>query len=129
MPPGRKPARFATAQSSLGQYRSLVYYGLPLDYYNSYVEKVKKVTEKEVKASATKYLKTNTAVYVVVGNGDEKMIVDKGPKGAPPKERKAPYEKDGRQLTLREALQELAKKGDVGPGGLVELDVDGKPVK
>ncbi|HEY5924915.1 MAG TPA: pitrilysin family protein [Kofleriaceae bacterium] len=122
------PSRFSTAQSALGQYRGLVYYGLPLDYYNSYVEKVRKVTEKEIKASAAKHLKTNTAVYVVVGNGDEKMIVDKGPKGAPPKERKAPYEKDGKQLTLREALVELAKKGDVGAGGLVELDVDGRPI-
>ena len=122
------PARFSTAQSALGQYRSLVYYGLPLDYYNTYVAKVRKVTEGQLKASALRHLKTNRAVYVVVGNGDEKMIVDKGPKGAPPKDRKAPYEKDGKQVTLREALQELAKKGDVGPGGLVELDVDGKPV-
>jgi len=122
------PARFSTAQSALGQYRSLVYYGLPLDYYNSYVDKVRKVTEKEVKASATKYLQTKGAVYVVVGNGDEKMIVDKGPKGAPPKDRKAPFEKDGKQLTLREALAELAKTS-VGAGGLVELDVDGKVVK
>jgi predicted Zn-dependent peptidase len=123
------PARFATAQSALGQYRSLVYYGLPLDYFNTYVNRVRKVTLKEVKASATKYLKTNRAVFVVVGNGDEKMIVDKGPPGAPPKDRKAPYEKDGKQLTLREALEDLAKSGAVGPGGLVELDVDGKPVK
>jgi zinc protease len=123
------PGRFATAQSALGQYRSLVYYGLPLDYYNSYVAKVGKVTEKELKASALRHLKPDKAVYLVVGNGDEKMIVDKGPKGAPPKDRKAPYEKDGKQLTLREALQELAKAGTVGPGGLVELDVDGKPVK
>ncbi|HEY5945033.1 MAG TPA: pitrilysin family protein [Kofleriaceae bacterium] len=123
------PGRFSTAQAALGQYRSLVYYGLPLDYFNTYVDKVSKVTEKEVRASAQKHLKPTGAVYLVVGNGDEKMIVDKGPKGAPPKERKAPYEKDGKQVTLREALQELAKTGNVGPGGLVELDVDGKPVK
>ena len=46
------------------------------------------------------------------------MIVDnpKAAKGALPKDRKAPYEKDGKQLTLREALQELAQKGDVGAG-------------
>ncbi len=123
------PGRFATAQSALGQYRSLVYYGLPLDYFNTYVANVGKVTEKEVKASALKHLKPDKAVYLVVGNGDEKMIVDKGPKGAPPKDRKAPYEKDGKQLTLREALQELAKANTVGTGGLVELDVDGKVVK
>lgn len=123
------PGRFATAQSALAQYRSLVYYGLALDYFNTYVDKVRKVSEKEVAASAKKHLDPRKAVYLVVGNGDEKMIVDKGPKGAPPKDRKAPLLREGKQLTLREALRELASKGDVGPGGLVELDVDGKPVQ
>jgi predicted Zn-dependent peptidase len=120
------PGRFATGQASLSQYRSLVYYGLPLDYFNSYVEKVKKVTEAQVKQSAAKHLRPGQVVYVVVGNGDEKMIVDdpKAPKGSLPKDRKKPFEKDGKQVTLREALVELAKRGDVGPGGLVELDVD-----
>lgn len=124
------PSRFATAQSALGQYRSLVYYGLPLDYFNTYVDSVKKVTEAQVKQSASKHLKPTQAVYLVVGNGDEKMIIDnpKAPKGALPKDRKMPYEKDGKQLTLREALQDLAKTGSVGAGGLVELDVDGKVV-
>jgi hypothetical protein len=37
--------------------------------------------------------------------------------------------KDGTQLTLREALSDLAQRGDVGPGGLVELDTDGRPVR
>ena len=125
------PGRFSTAQAALGQYRSLVYYGLPLDYFNTYVAKVRKVTEKQVKASALRYLKTNRAVYVVVGNGDEKMIIDNpnAPKGALPKDRKLPLEKDGKQVTLREALTELAKAGGVGSGGLVELDVDGRVVK
>jgi zinc protease len=124
------PGRFATAQAALGQYRALVYYGLPLDYFNTYVDKVGKVTEAQVKASAAKHLKGN-AVYLVVGNGDEKMIIDNpnAPKGALPKDRKAPYEKGGKQITLREALQELASRGDVGAGGLVELDVDGKQIK
>jgi zinc protease len=125
------PGRFATAQSALGQYRSLVYYGLPLDYFNTYVEKVGKVTEAQVKASAGKYLKPGQPVFLVVGNGDEKQIVDNpaAAKGALPKDRKLPYEKAGKQLTLREALTDLAAKGDVGAGGLVELDVDGHVVK
>jgi zinc protease len=125
------PGRFATAQAALGQYRSLVYYGLPLDYFSSYIAKVGKVTEAQVKASAAKYLKAGQGVYLVVGNGDEKMIVDNpnAPKGALPKDRKLPYEKAGKQLTLREALQELAARGDVGAGGLIELDVDGSVVK
>src|SRR6185295_6497949 len=42
------PGRFATAQAALGQYRSLVYYGLPLDYFNTYVEKVGKVTDAQL---------------------------------------------------------------------------------
>jgi hypothetical protein len=37
-----------------------------------------------------------------------------------------PYLKDGRELTLREALVDLAARGDVGTGGLVELDPDGR---
>jgi predicted Zn-dependent peptidase len=124
------PARFATAQAALGQYRGLVYYGLPLQYFNTYIDHVKKVTEAQVKQSASKHLKPTQAVYLVVGDGDQKMIVDDPAKaGGLPKDRKVPYEKAGKQLTLREALQDLAKTGNVGAGGLVELDVDGKPVK
>jgi zinc protease len=122
------PGRFATAQAALGQYRSLVYYGLPLDYFNTYVDKVKKVTAAQAKQSATKHLEEKHAVFLVVGDGDAKMIVDDPKAGSLPKDRKKPYEVDGRQLTLREALQKLADKGDVGAGGLVELDVDGKPI-
>lgn len=124
------PGRFATAQAALGQYRSLVYFGLPLNYFNTYVAKVKGVTEAQAKASAQKYLKANEAVYLVVGNGDEKMIIDdkNAAKGALPKDRKKPYEVNGKQVTLREALQQLAQKGDVGAGGFVELDVDGRVV-
>jgi hypothetical protein len=92
---------------------------------------VGKVTETQVKASAGKYLKSGQPVFLVVGNGDEKQIVDnpQAPKGALPKDRKLPYEKAGKQLTLREALTDLASKGDVGAGGLVELDVDGHVVR
>ena len=37
-----------------------------------------------------------------------------------------PFVKNGAQVTLREALIDLAAKGDVGVGGFVELDVDGR---
>jgi predicted Zn-dependent peptidase len=116
------PGRFATAQAALGQYRGLVYFGLPLEYYNSYVAKLEKVNEAQVKASAQKHLKPGQAVYVVVGDGDAKVIVREQGKDVP-------YMKDGRQLTLREALADLATRGDVGAGGLIELDTDGKPVR
>ena len=125
------PGRFATAQAALGQYRGLVYYGLPLDYFNTYVDKVGKVTEAQAKASAGKHLRPGQAVYLVVGDGDAKMIVHnpKAKKDDPADVRRLPYVKDGKQLTLREALTELAKSGDVGTGGLVELDPDGNPIR
>ncbi len=125
------PGRFATAQASLGQYRSLVYYGLPLDYYDHYVANINKVTDKLVKAAASKHLDPKDAVYLVVGDGSAKMIVHNAnaEKNAPPSTKDLPYEKDGKQLTLREALIDLAKRGDVGAGGFVELDPDGKPLK
>ncbi len=116
------PGRFSTAQAALGQYRGLVYFGLPLDYYNSYVEKVGKVTEAQVKASAGKQLKPGQAIYLVVGDGNAPVIVRQDGKDVP-------YAKDGRTLTLREALADLATRGDVGEGGLVELDTDGKPLR
>jgi zinc protease len=138
------PGRFATAQAALGQYRGLVYYGLPLDYYNSYVDRMSKVSASEVMAAAARQLQPAQAVYVIVGNGAESVIVrvpedkpggssidearSRGPRrpvGSTGKD--IPYVKAGAQLTLREALAELAARGDVGGGGLVELDTDGHP--
>jgi predicted Zn-dependent peptidase len=116
------PGRFATANAALGQYRGLVYFGLPLDYYNHYVDGVGKVTAAQVRAAAAGQLKPGQAVYVVVGDGDAKVIVRNDQK------KDVPLTKDGKQLTLREALTDLAARGDVGAGGLVVLDADGKPV-
>ena len=126
------PGRFQTAQAALGQYRGLVYFGLPLDYYNGFVAAVGKVTEEQVKASAAKQLRPGQAVYLVVGDGDAKVIVhveQKDPATGKSAWKDVPYEKDGKQLTLREALTEIATRGDVGQGGLVELDTDGNTVK
>lgn len=116
------PGQFATAQAALGQYRRLVYYGLPLDYYNGYVAKVDKVNEAQVKAAAKKHLRPGQATFLVVGDGDAKLIV----RDASGKD--VPYVKDGKQLTLREALADLAASGTVGKGALVELDTDGNPL-
>jgi predicted Zn-dependent peptidase len=126
------PGRFATAQAALGQYRALVYYGLPLDYYSTYVQNVSKVSAQAVASAAAKHLRPGQAVYVIVGNGAEKMIehVQDGPGGSKEGSKEGwkdvPYTKDGKQLTLREALTDLAVRGDVGTGGLVELDTDGR---
>ena len=69
------PGRFATAQAALGQYKSLVYYGLPLDYFNTTSPASSKVSEAQAKAAAAKNLRPGQAVYLVVGDGDAKMIV------------------------------------------------------
>jgi zinc protease len=113
------PGRFATAAGALGQYRALVYFGLPLTYYESYVDRLAGVTAADVMASAARELRLDRAVYVVVGNGAEPVITRDG-------DHDVPYVNHGAQLTLREALIALAARGDVGPGGLVELDADGR---
>jgi hypothetical protein len=40
-----------------------------------------------------------------------------------------PYVNSAGQVSLREALADLAVRGDVGSGGLVELDTDGRAVE
>jgi hypothetical protein len=113
------PGRFATAQAALGQYRGLVYYDLPLDYYDTYAAKIGKVSAADVAAAAKKELKPDEAIYLVVGDGDAPMIHVDGTR------KDAELLKDGKRMTLRQALADLATSGDVGKGGLVELDTDG----
>ncbi|HEY0480522.1 MAG TPA: pitrilysin family protein [Kofleriaceae bacterium] len=118
------PGRFATAHAALGQYRGLVYFGLPLDYYDRYVDNLAAVSASDVMAAAARQLRPGQAVYVVVGNGDENMIAHV-PAAGGGKGSDVPYVKAGVPVTLREALAELAARGDVGGGGLIELDTDG----
>jgi zinc protease len=113
------PGRFATAAAALGQYRALVYFGLPLAYYESYVDRVAAVTAAEVMAAAARELRPTDAAYLVVGDGAAPVIARAG-------DHDVPYAIDGAQLTLREALAALAARGDVGAGGLVVLDADGR---
>jgi zinc protease len=113
------PGQFATGQAALGQYRRLVYYGLPLDYYNTYAAKVAGVSAGQVTAAAKKQLKPGQAMYLVVGDGNAEMKVRVDGEDKP-------YLKDGKPVTLRAALTDLATRGDVGTGGLVELDTDGR---
>lgn len=103
------PGRFATAQAALGQYRGLVYFGLPLDYYDRFVDEVRRVSVGDAMTAAARRLDPDRAVYVVVGNAEQ--VVSGG-------------------RTLRDALGALAARGDgeggVGAGGLVELDADAR---
>ena len=123
------PGRFATGSATLGQFKGLVYFGLPLEYYNTYVDKVGKVSTAQVTAAAKKHLKPGEIVYLVVGDASAKMIrrvETKDDKGTVTKKEDVPLEKDGKQLTLREALADGLATGALGKGELVVLDADGK---
>lgn len=115
------PASFATARQALGRYRNLVYYGLPMDYYNTFVDKVAKVSLEQVGAAAKKHLTPNDAMVLVVGDANAELIVRNGAKDEP-------LMKDGKPVTLRAGLEQLVASGELGAGKLVELDVDAKIV-
>ena len=118
------PGLFATARASLARYRGLVYYGLPLDYYNHYVKNVRDVTIDQVNEAAKRHLKPGTAIIMVVGDGDAPQIYrDDSGKDVPLVDDK------GKQMTLRDTLVALTKSGKYGKGNFVELDADGNIVK
>ncbi|MCC6994766.1 MAG: insulinase family protein [Deltaproteobacteria bacterium] len=94
------PARFETAGATLGTFEGLTYFGLPLDYYASYIPKVQAVTVKAAAAAAKKYLKPKELRVLVVG--DAKAVLP--------------------------GLRELAQKGLLGKGGITLLDADGNVV-
>jgi predicted Zn-dependent peptidase len=122
------PARFATASGTLGQYRTLVYFGLPLDYWNSYIDRIKAVQLEEIGAVAKAHLHPTEARYLIIGDGSAPQIARiTGPDGKPTD---GPLnDADGKQVTLRDALVKLAGDKTLGDGGFVELDVDGKVLR
>jgi zinc protease len=115
------PGRFATGAATLSAYRSLAYFGLPLDYWSGYTARVEKATSAQVASSARRHLRPGQAVYVVVGDGDAPVQVRDG-------KADKPLLVDGKPVTLRAALADLAAAGTVGAGALVELDTDGAPI-
>jgi zinc protease len=116
------PGQFATARQALHQYRELVYHGLPLNYYNSFVDRLGKVTVAQVMKAAKQHLQPGQARIVVVGDASAPLIHRVGDKDVP-------LLKDGEQVTLLEGLRELVKSGKLGKGELVVLDPDGKVIE
>ena len=118
------PGQFANSRSALARYRNLVYLGLPLNYYNSYVEGVSSVTLEKVRQMATKHLHPNEAFVLIVGDGDSPQLY-RNTDG-----KDVPFVDDkGAPVTLRSAVEQLAASGELGRGGLVVLDADGNIVK
>ncbi len=95
------PGWFASGRQALAQYRGLLYFGLPLDYYAGYTAAIDKVTIADLRAAAKKYLKLDDAKLLVVG--DAKIV---GP-----------------------MLDEILAEGTFGKDPIVKLDADGNEVK
>jgi predicted Zn-dependent peptidase len=66
------PGDFETTGDIAGQLVPLVLYGLPLDYYNAYVQRVGQVSQADVQRVAREYL--DPANFTVVIVGDRKTI-------------------------------------------------------
>ncbi len=114
------PARFATAKSALSQYRNLVYHGLPLGYYSTFVSKIERVELDQVKVASGAWLKTYDIKLLVVGDAKAKMKIRKGDEDVDYVDR------DGKPIGLLMGLQMMAAEKELGPGALVVLDADGK---
>jgi len=62
------PGDFETTSGSASQFRALLDFGLPLDYYNSYVARINAITAADVQRVARQYLDLDHFVIVVVGD-------------------------------------------------------------
>jgi predicted Zn-dependent peptidase len=94
------PAEFSTATRTLFSFRTLKYYGLPLDWHTGHQERVRATDINAVKVAAEKHLQERDHVVLVVG--DAKVVL--------------------------ESLEQLAANEVFGAGGVQYLDVDGNPV-
>jgi zinc protease len=66
------PSLFETTADIAYQLMPLAVYGLPLDFYNSYVQQIERVTQADVQRVARKYIDPERLSIVVVG--DRKQI-------------------------------------------------------
>ena len=94
------PAQFSTGNSTLSAFQDLIYYDLPLNYFDTYVPKVKAVDLGAVKKAAARYLKPGQLQLLVVG--DAKTVLPK--------------------------LKEIADSDEFGKSKIQQLDPDGNPV-
>jgi predicted Zn-dependent peptidase len=62
------PGQFETTGNVASRLVPLVLYGLPLDYYNSFAQRVDAVTQDDVQRVAARYLDPSKMVVVVVGD-------------------------------------------------------------
>lgn len=95
------PSQWSTGNQTLGTFRNLLYYGLPLNYYDGYVDGLQKVTLEDIKKAAKSYVRPDDLKILVVGDG----------------------------ASVLPKLEELLASGEIGKGDIVKLDSDGNVVK
>ena len=66
------PSDFETTQQIANQLIPVVLYNLPLDYFNSYVANVERITQADVQRVARQYISPSSLAIVIVG--DRKSI-------------------------------------------------------
>jgi zinc protease len=66
------PADFETTQQIAGALVPVAMYGLPLDYYNNYVQNIESITSADVERVARQYVNPGSLAVVIVG--DRKSI-------------------------------------------------------
>ncbi len=94
------PAQFGSATRSSFAFQSLVFYGLGLDWYAQYQERLKELDAAAVQQAAQDHLREDGFTVLVVG--DASVVLD--------------------------GLRELADEKLFGSGGIVVVDADGQPV-
>jgi zinc protease len=62
------PGDFETTRDIAGQLVPLVLHGLPLDYYDRYVQRIDAVTQDDVRRVATRYIDPSRLAIVIVGD-------------------------------------------------------------
>jgi predicted Zn-dependent peptidase len=66
------PGNFETTQQIAAALVPVALYGLPLDYYNNYVQNIESVTQADVARVAQQYINPGSLAVVIVG--DRKTI-------------------------------------------------------
>ena len=72
------PADFETTQQIATALVPIALYGLPLDYYNNYVQNIEAVTQSDVQRVAREYIDPASLAIVIVG---DRKIIESGLKG------------------------------------------------
>ncbi len=94
------PAMFSTSSRLLGTYANLVFHGLPLDYYDGFVQRISNVAIADVRSSARDRLQGRGMSVLVVGDAE----------------------------AVLPGLRAVAREGAFGGRDIVMLDTDGRVV-